>query len=249
MAEPIADRPGAQPPQLLVRIAEPARRGGVAGITLRLQRLDPRCLARRPLLEQRHRFLRRDEVGDVAEVDQPDDLGRAHIGDQLPQRLAGLLGQQVPHRVDDRARGKMDHTLFRADPAQLAVARHMPPEARAVLADPVEVEPDDQRRQRLDRRAANLIAAPDGEGQAMAAQPCIVRVEDAVSGRIIGVGIHRIRPVEHQRGGEAEVDNPDAGDGRHARARYAGRRSLQYLIRPLPGRPASPCPTRCFVRG
>ena len=62
----------------------------------------------------------------------------------------------------------MHGALVRADPAQLAVAGQMPPEAAGILADPVEVEPDDQMPHRLDRRAADVVAAADGEGQAVA---------------------------------------------------------------------------------
>ena len=108
-----------------------------------------------------------------------DDLLRAHLGDQPPHRLAFRLGPQIPHRVDDRAGGEMHHALVGADPAQLAVAGDVAPEARRIFADPVEFEPDDQRRERLDRGAAHLVAAADGEGQSVAGEPGGVGLEDA----------------------------------------------------------------------
>ncbi|MGO7718910.1 hypothetical protein ACC706_37180, partial [Rhizobium johnstonii] len=42
-------------------------------------------------------------------------------GDEPPDGLAGLLGEQIPDGIDDRARRQVDGALFRADPAQLAI--------------------------------------------------------------------------------------------------------------------------------
>src|SRR5690606_41468737 len=56
--------------------------------------------------------------------------------------------------------------IFRSDPAQLAVARHMAPETRRVFLDPVQLEPHDEVPHGLDRVAADIVAAADGEGEA-----------------------------------------------------------------------------------
>ena len=130
-SKPGVDRLLAEPPQLLVVIAEPARRGRVAGIALasRAWRCARPCRPR-AFLRIASASSRRDRVGQVAEIDDADDLLRRHVGDQPPDRLAGLLGQQVPDGVDHRAGGQMHGALVRADPAQLAVAGQVPPEAR-----------------------------------------------------------------------------------------------------------------------
>src|SRR3546814_14665132 len=71
--EPRVDRLAAQPGQLLVRIAEPARRRGVAGIAVGLEIGYARCLARRPLGEQRARLVGGDAIGPVPAIALHDD--------------------------------------------------------------------------------------------------------------------------------------------------------------------------------
>ena len=63
-----------------------------------------------------------------------DELLGRHVGDELPDRLARLLGQQVPHGIDHGAGGEVHGALVRPDPAQLAVAGDMPPEAAGIFA-------------------------------------------------------------------------------------------------------------------
>ncbi len=93
----------------------------------------------------------------------------------------------------------------------------MPPETSHVLRDPVQVQPDDQVSQRLDRRAADFVAAPDGEGQAVAFQIPARGFQHHVGGRVVRIRIHRIRAVQMLRGGKAQILDPQAGDA------YAGQ--------------------------
>ena len=64
----------------------------------------------------------------------------------------------------------MDHALLGAEPAQLAVARERAPEPARVGFEFVEVAADDVVAKGLDRRAAQLVAAADREGHAVARQ-------------------------------------------------------------------------------
>jgi len=50
--------------------------------------------------------------------------------------------------------------LVRPDPAKLAVAGNVAPEPAGIFPDPIEVEPDDERLQGLDRGNADLVAPP-----------------------------------------------------------------------------------------
>src|SRR5260370_24870478 len=53
---------------------------------------------------------------------------------------------------------------------------------------------------------AELGPAADGEGEAVAGQAVrVVRLEDYVGGRVVGIDVHRIRPIEGSRGRKADV--------------------------------------------
>ena len=104
-----------------------------------------------------------------------DDLLRRHVRQQLPERLALRLRVQIPHRVDDRCEREVDHALLRAEPSQLRVGGEPPPETGEVGGDPGQRLPDDEVTERLDRRDAHLVAAPDRECQSMPLEPWSVR--------------------------------------------------------------------------
>src|SRR5690606_29748380 len=120
------DRFLAEAAELLLRIAEPAGRGRVAGIAFLLQGGDARRPAGFGPLPARDGLITGQYVGKVAEVDNGGDLFRREFGHQLPDGLALLLGQKVPEGVDDGAGGEVHGALVRADPAQLAVAGQVP---------------------------------------------------------------------------------------------------------------------------
>ena len=135
---------------------------------------------------------------------QRDELLRRHVGQQLPERLALGLRPQIPDRVDDGGGGQVDDALLRADPAQLAVAGDHVPERAHVGGNRLQRLAHDQRCERLDRRHADLVAAADGEGQAVAFQFRIGLQHD-IGGRVIRRGVHRVGAVERARGREADV--------------------------------------------
>jgi len=62
-----------------------------------------------------------ERAGEVAEVDDVDDLLGRHLRQQAPQLQAGALGAQVPQSVEDGAGGHVHDALLRAEPAQLRV--------------------------------------------------------------------------------------------------------------------------------
>ncbi|MCY1226868.1 hypothetical protein D9M72_391180 [compost metagenome] len=203
--------------QLFVGVAEPAGRGGVAGVALGFQRGDALGLADSRIAQQHQRFFGRDAVGDVAKVDAAHQLFRAHVRHQLPHRLAFGLGPQVPHRIDHRTGRQVNRALVGADPAQLAVGGDVPPEAAHVFGHPLQVEPDDQVTHRLDGRAADLVAAPDGEGQAVAFEPRLVGLEHDVRRGVVRVGVHRVGAVELLRSGKAHVQYAHGSNDGHER--------------------------------
>ena len=98
----------------------------------------------------------------------------------------------------------MDRALFRADPAELAVAGERPPERRHVGGDVGEREPDNQRLQGLDGGDADLVAAPAGEGQAVPLQAFVTGMQGDVGGGVIRAFVHRVRAVEGQGGRNAD---------------------------------------------
>jgi hypothetical protein len=83
--------------------------------------------------------VRGERLGQVAEVDQGDDLLRAHLGEQQPQRLGRAAGGQVPARVEDRAGGHVHDAAGRAEPVQRAVADQAPAEPAEVGEDLVQI--------------------------------------------------------------------------------------------------------------
>ncbi len=211
------DRLAAEPAQLVVAVAEPAGRGGVAGIALAFERGDPLGLAGRLLAQQFQRVRLAQAVAEITEVDGAHQLFRRHVGHQAPQGLAFGLGPQVPGGVDHRAGGQVDGALVRADPAQLAVRGHVAPEAAHVLADPVQVEAHHQVAHRLDRRAADLVAAADREGQPVPFQAVAIGFENHVGSRVIGIGVHRIGTVALLRGRKTHVEDAHRTNDRHGR--------------------------------
>ena len=198
---------------LLVRIADPARRGRVR----RIARFDDLELALRtarlPGAQHRDRFLRCEDVVDVPEVDGRHELLGREIREQPPERLALELGPEVPNGVDDGARRQMDRALLGSDPSQLRVGDEAPPEAAHVLADAVERPADHERLERADRRNADFGAPAAREGEAVTLEADVRRQHD-VGGRVVRVGVHRIRAVEPARGRKPDVAGAEREDSR-----------------------------------
>ena len=126
-----------------------------------------------------------------------------------------MLGVQVPHRVHQRRRGQVDGAFLRSDPAELAVVGQGAPEAAQIGTDLLQGAAHHEVLQGVHRGDADLGAAPQGEGDAVAFQSCLVGVQDDVRGRVIGVGVHGVRSVQVGGGGKADVAYGEMGDGWH----------------------------------
>ncbi len=101
----------------------------------------------------------------------------------------------------------MHRTFFRADPAQLAVACQMAPELAGCGADNVEIDADHQMAHRKNSLTADVIAATDSKGEAMAFQSLVIRIEDNIGCRVIRVRVHRVRTVQTLRSWEAKIED------------------------------------------
>ncbi len=213
--KPLGDGGGGEPRQLLVVVAQPAGGRRVAGIALALEDGDPPVPALGRTGEDVQGLIRREHVGEVAEIHDADEVFRAHAGNEPPDGLSGVLGPEIPHRVDDRSGGEVHGALVGPDPPQLAVSRQVAPEAGRVLPDPVEVEAHDEMLHGEDGRTADVVAAADREGEAVPFEAGPVRLQDHVGGGVVGIRVHGVRPVEGGRGRETQIEGAQIGDDGH----------------------------------
>ena len=207
--------------QRVLGIAEPPGRRRVGREAVGEEQLLALRLRRLVATKDRERLVRREGVLDVAEVDARDDLLGRHVGEQLPDRLALELRVEVPDGVDDRRGREMDHALLRPEPAELAVGDEPAPQTSEVRDELLDGRADDVRRKGLDRGDADLGASADREGQAVPREPGIVGLERDVRGRVVGIGVHRVRAGAAPRGREAHVVRDRAHDAeRHSGCFY-----------------------------
>ena len=234
LAEPVADRLPGEPDELLVGVADPPGGAGVRGVAGTLELRDPLVPARPGGKENIQRLLPGQRVLEVAEVDEVDDLLGGHVGEQSPDRLARHLGGEVPGGVDDGPDRHVHDALFRAEPAELAVTDELGAEAAEVADDVGDRPADDVTAERFDRGDHHLVAAPDGEAERVRRQAVDVGAQHRVGGRVVGVGVHRVRPVVLDRGREAHVEaverhNPGTGEAGCGRRLGRGNRGVCWL--------------------
>ncbi len=215
LPEPGGDGFGSKADHLVVAVAEPAGAGGVSGIPVSEELLGAGVPSGHGVAEDGQCVGLAEGVVEVAEVDEVDELPWRQPGEQPPQRLAGTAGAEVPQSVEDRPRRHVDHALLRSQPAELRIVDEIATDGPEVTEHGVEVAPREPRGERLDRRALDLVAAPDREGEPMPGQSVDVGTDDQVRRRVVRVSVHRVRTVEHQRCGEAQVERLDGGDPRH----------------------------------
>ena len=190
-ANPSRDRLPAQPRELVVVVAEPAGRGGVGRIAL-ARAAAPRARARpgSACAQDLQRLVAGEGVGEVAEVDQVDDLLGRHPASSChsgrPARLAFRSQSALT-----TAPMAMCMTPF-SGPSQRSweswtSSRHRPPRSREHVLD---VPTNQVRREALDRGDLHVVAAADGEHEAVPVQP------------VVGVGARseRRRPSSRDRG-------------------------------------------------
>ncbi len=65
------------------------------------------------------------------------------------------------------------------------------------------------------RLTANVVAASNGEGKAVALQRRIIRIEDDIGRRVIRVRVHGIRAVQTLRSRETQIEDAQVSDFRH----------------------------------
>ena len=150
-------------------------------------------------------------VVDVAEVDGFEELCRLHVGEELPERLAFGAGVEVPDGVDEGTGGEVDDAFFGAEPAELGVVGELAGEGAEVVGDGAEGAVDDVAGEIADGLDDEVGAAAEGEGEAVAFEAG-VGLEDAVGGGVVGIFVDGVGADLLAGGGEAQVDDADAGD-------------------------------------
>ena len=102
----------AEAANLVFAVTEPACGGGVGRITGAFELEKAGIFARLRAAEDGESFIGAECVGDVAEVDDGDDLLGCHIGEQTPDGFAFGLGVEVPDGVEESGAGEMDDAFF-----------------------------------------------------------------------------------------------------------------------------------------
>ena len=211
MRPAFGDRLAAEAAQFFIRVTQPTGGGGVSGIAGGAEVRDAFAFGGRPTFQDRQRFIRGERVRDIPKVDTPNQFRGRHVREELPDRFALRLSPKIPDGIDDGGRGQVDRAFLRTDPAQLAVAGDMPPERAHVFREGAQRPPDHQWAKRGHGGDDDLIAAPDREREAVPLMRAI-GFEDDVGGRVIGVGIHRVRAVELAGRWETDVADGQGGD-------------------------------------
>ncbi len=95
----------------------------------------------------------------------------------------------------------------------MTVAGEVAREAAWVVAQILYGPAHDVGSQGVERRDLHVVATTDGEGEAVALQAVFaVRPQYEIGGRAVGVGVHRIRPVQLPGRGEPYVVRVETGD-------------------------------------
>src|SRR5712664_2432218 len=102
---------------LVIAIADPARRGGISWVAFLLQVLQACVLARGSLFQKIEGLLSGDRISNVGEVDDAHDLLRLHVREQFPERLTFNARIYVPVLVDESSSSKMNDAFFGRKPA------------------------------------------------------------------------------------------------------------------------------------
>jgi hypothetical protein len=211
-----------QPGELLVAVAEPAGGGGVGGDAALAQGVDPLLLALGAAAQDREGLLAAERVLEIAQVHQVQQFLGGQRGEGEPQRAALAPSAQVPQRVADRADRHGHHALLGAEPAQLRVVGETAVQTAEVAQDLLDVTAQQVRGEGGDRGALHVVAAADGEHERGPGVPG-VGAHGEIRGRVVGVGVHRVRAREVAAGGEADVLDVQGGEGAHRRRRLLGR--------------------------
>jgi hypothetical protein len=144
---------------------QPPRTRRIRRHGLVLQRLpQPLLLTLLRLLQHLQRFLGRDNVGDIPEVDAPHHLLRRHVAHDAPDGLVHNLAPEIPHGVEHAGHGEVRHGLLGADPPILRVGDHVPPGLAHVSCELGHGLVDDAARKDVEGHADQFAAAAVAEG-------------------------------------------------------------------------------------
>ena len=111
--------------------------------------------------------------------------------------LPSALRVEIPDGVDDGGHRQVDHAFL--GPSQRSCESPASAARTAEVRDHVlEAPADDERRERVDRRDAHLVAAADREGEPVAFEPPSVWRID-VGRRVVGIRVHRVGATRGQR--------------------------------------------------
>ncbi len=202
----------AETADLFFAVAEPAYRRGVGGVALLFEEREAFGFAYAAGFgEDFEGFLRGDGVVDVAEVYGFEELGRLHVGEELPEGFVFGAGVEVPDGVDEGPGGEVNHSFFGTEPAELSVVGELAGEGAEVVGDGAECAVDDVAGEITDGLDDEVGAAAESEGEAVAFEGG-VGLEDAIGGGVIGVFVDGVGTDLLAGGGKAQVDDAHAGD-------------------------------------
>ena len=185
-AEPVGHRKLCQPSELVVVVAQPSRAGGVRGISIGQQRFLSLGLASDLGTQEVEGLVGGEHVGQIAEVDDVDDLLRGQVCQQLPQGLPGALGLEVPQRVEHGAGRHVDDALLGAEPAQLRVRGELASDRAEVAQHRLHVTSEDPWLEGGDGHGLDVVAPSGREDEAMTLQAVVgVGAQHQVGGRVV----------------------------------------------------------------
>ena len=190
----------------LVGVTQPSDRSRVRGISVLQQLGFTRRLRRGLSRENLERFIARERIGDVPEIDARHELLWCHVGEQLPDRFFLRFCVQIPHRIHDRGKREVNDALLGSEPSQLRLTRQAVPELSEIGRDVAQRPPDDQMPERFDRRGTDFISASDREREAVSLES-LVGFQNDVRGRVIGIGVNRVGANLIARGWEPEIED------------------------------------------
>ncbi len=240
LGEPLRDRLVGQPDELLVGVPQPAGGRGVSGEPALQQFRAAGGPARFGAAQELQRLLAGQGVGEVAEVDEVDELLGGHAGQQVPQRQPGALGLEVPQGVDDGGDRHVHDALLRSQPAQLGVVDEGLRRGAHVGEDGLDVAAEEVPGEGVDGGHLHVVAAADGEREPVPLEAVgVVGADDEVGRGVVRVGVHGVGPVEVAGGREPHVVGREPGEPAHHAA------PIRWRIRPSPSiSHSTTCPAR-----
>lgn len=146
------ERLAAKPSHGVVGVPKPTRRGGVGAHSGFSDPVFFEGLSGRPALKEFAGFGWRKSIREITKVDARHHLRRGHIDEQFPQRLAFVLGPQIPNGIDDCRGGQVNNPFVRPQPSQLRITQQMTPEPGHVAGDRLELETERAATARESRR-------------------------------------------------------------------------------------------------